>query len=450
MTNNPTANLSTFLFGKAFGIKRQEYVPVAWSFAYFFCVLSSYYILRPVRESMAVGSGADTIPYLFLGTFALMMLATPVFGWVSSKYPRRKFLPWVYLFFISNILIFWFTFSLVDEDSTRRVWLGRAFFVWLSVFNLFIVSVFWSFMADIYTREQGRRLFGFITAGGSVGALIGAEATTAYVTQIGTQNLFPVAAGLLLVAVVCIRQLRWWVAHEHEDAIDETVETDKPLGGNPLGGITHVVGSNYFLAIVVCSIIASLLGTALYMFAAQMVEASIPGEDARTEFFSSINSWTNLFALLGQMFIVRHVVARFGIGRSLAVLPLVSIVGFIVLAFDPVLAVVAFLTIARRALGFSFSKPTSDMLYSVVTPEDKYKTKNFIDTAVYRFGDIVGSWSVKLMMGFSIGTFSIVGLTIVGVSVAMLPFAVIWSVAALWLGREYKRKALALKEQGVE
>jgi AAA family ATP:ADP antiporter len=450
MVNNPTSNLPTFLFGRAFGIERHEYAAVAWSFAYFFCVLSSYYILRPVRETMAVSSGPDTIPYLFLGTFVLMMLATPIFGWVSSRYPRRVFLPWVYLFFVSNILIFWFIFSKFVDDGTDHVWLGRAFFVWLSVFNLFVVSVFWSFMADIYTRKQGRRLFGLITAGGSIGALIGAAATSAYVIRIGFENLFPIAAALLLLAVVCIRQLRGWVAHEHEDEIDETVETDKPLGGNPFSGVTHAFGSNYFLAIVVCSIIASLLGTALYMFAAQLVKASIPGENAQTEFFSNINFWTNLFALLGQMFFVRHVVARFGIGRSLAVLPLISIAGFALLAFDPVLAVVAFLTIARRALGFSFSKPTTDMLYSVVTAEEKYKTKNFIETVIYRFGDIVGTWSVTLMMGLSIGGFSFVGLSIAGVSVVMLPFAVIWSVAALWLGREYKRKARALKEQGVE
>lgn len=450
MANNPTSKLQTLLFGKALGIERQEYVAVAWSFAYFFCVLSSYYILRPVREAMAVGSGADTIPYLFLGTFAAMMLATPIFGWVTSRYPRRTFLPWVYLFFISNILIFWFVFSQLVNDDTEHVWLGRAFFVWLSVFNLFVVSVFWSFMADIYTRDQGRRLFGFITAGGSIGALIGGAATSAYVTQIGFQNLFPIAAILLLLAVVCIRHLRGWVAHGHEEEIDKTVATTEPLGGNPFAGITHVFGSNYFLAIVVCSIIASLLGTALYMFAAQLVEVSIPGANARTEFFSNINFWTNLFALLGQMFLVRPVVARFGIGRSLAVLPLVSIAGFALLAFDPVLGVVAFLTIARRALGFSFSKPTTDMLYSVVTPEEKYKTKNFIDTAVYRFGDIVGTWSVKLMMGLSIFGVSFVGLSMTGVSMVMLPFAAIWGFVSLWLGREYKRKALAQKERGVE
>ena len=440
MASNPTPKLPTFLFGRVLGLEQHEYVAVAWSFAYFFCVLSSYYILRPVREAMAVGSGADTIPYLFLGTFAAMMIAAPIFGWVTSRYPRRIFLPWVYLFFISNVLIFWFVFSQLVDEGANHVWLGRVFFVWLSVFNLFIVSVFWSFMADIYTRDQGRRLFGFITAGGSIGALIGGAVTSTYVVKIGFQNLFPIAAILLLLAVLCIRQLRKWVAHEHETENSNIVGSSKPLGGKPFSGITHVFGSKYFLGIVACSIIASLLGTALYMFAAQLVEDSIPGANARTEFFSNINFWTNLFALLGQMFLVRHVVVHFGIGRSLALLPIVSIAGFLLLAFDPVLGVVAFLTIARRALGFSFSKPTTDMLYSVVTPEEKYKTKNFIDTAVYRFGDIVGTWSVKLMMG----------LGITGVSLVMLPFAVVWCVIALWLGRDYKRQALALKSQGVE
>jgi AAA family ATP:ADP antiporter len=438
MTDHPTSKLRAFLFGRLLGVQPHEYVAVAWSFAYFFCVLSSYYILRPVREAMAVGSGADTIPYLFLGTFTAMIIATPVFGWVTSRYPRRTFLPWVYLFFISNILVFWFVFSQLVDDGADHVWLGRAFFVWLSVFNLFVVSVFWSFMADIYTRDQGRRLFGFITAGGSIGALIGGAATSAYVMQIGFQNLFPIAAILLCIAILCIRQLREWVAHEEESS--DNVKAGKPLGGNPFSGMTHVFRSKYFLGIAASSIIASLLGTALYMFAAQLVETSIPGANARTEFFSNINFWTNLFALFGQMFLVRHIVVHFGIGRSLAVLPIISIAGFALLAFDPVLGVVAFLTIARRALGFSFSKPTTDMLYSVVTAEEKYKTKNFIDTAVYRFGDIVGTWSVKLMMGLGIA----------GVSFVMLPFAVIWCVISLWLGRDYKRQALALKEQGVE
>lgn len=439
MASNPLKDLRTFLFGRVFGLERHEYVAVAWSFAYFFCVLSSYYVLRPARESMAVGSGPDTIPYLFLTTFLVMMVVTPIFGWVTSRYPRRVFLPWVYLFFISNILIFWFIFGRLLEANQDNVWLGRAFVVWLSIFNLFVVSVFWSFMADIYTREQGRRLFGFITAGGSIGALIGSTATLFIVVRIGTHNLFPIAAALLFVAVICIHQLRNWVSREHEGSDLQTAESEKPLGGSAFAGITHIKGSKYFMGIAVSSVIASLLGTALYIFAAQLVETAIPDPDFRTQFFSRINVFSNTFALIGQLFLVRHVVGRMGIGVSLSLLPIVSIASFILLAIDPVLGVVAFMTWARRGLGFSFSKPTTDMLYSVVTPEEKYKTKNFIDTAIYRFGDVVGSFTIKFMMGLGIS----------GVSIIMLPFAVIWAAVSIWLGRDYRRQARDLKDSGI-
>jgi AAA family ATP:ADP antiporter len=425
-----------------FGFKRRELIPVAWSFAYFFCVLSSYYILRPVREAMAVGSGPNTIPYLFIGTFVTMLFATSIFGWVASRFPRRTFLPWVYLFFISNILIFWFVFSQMRSAGDDYIWLGRTFFVWISVFNLFVVSVFWSFMADIYTREQGRRLFGFITSGGSIGALLGGLATSNVVVDIGFENLFPISAAMLSFALLCIHKLKDWVHHEHEDEIDKTVESNKPLGGSAFAGITHVMSSKYFLGIAASSVIASLLGTALYMFAAELIETAIQSADERTRFFSNMNNWQNALALLIQMFAVKQVVTRFGIGRSLVLFPLVTVAGFIVLAFEPTLMVVAVLTVLRRALGFGFTKPSTDMLYSVVTPEEKYKAKNVIDTAIYRGGDVVGTWSIRLM--------SILGLGIAGISVMMLPFAVVSAAIALWLGREYKRMAKELKISGVQ
>jgi AAA family ATP:ADP antiporter len=440
MASNTALKFRTFLLGPVLGLERHEYMAVAWSFVCFFCVLSSYYIMRPVREAFAVDSGADTVPLLFTATFVVMMAVTPVFGWVTSRYPRRVFLPWVYLFFIANILLFWFVFSSMIDDEKDHIWLGRVFFVWISIFNLFVVSVFWSFMADIYTRDQGRRLFGFITAGGSIGAIGGGAVTSLLVVPIGFENLLPIAATLLLLAMFCIHKLNRWFEREQTVETHVSADLNESLGGNPFGGITHVFKSKYFLTIATCSIIASLLGTALYMFPIQLVQDSIAGTNERTEFFSNINFWTNLFALVGQMFLVRHIVVRFGIGRSLAVLPIVSIAGFLLLAFDPVLGAVAFLTIARRALGFSFSKPATDMLYSVVTPEEKYKTKNFIDTAIYRFGDIVGIWTVQLLMGLGIA----------GVSLILLPFALIWSVMSLWLGRDYKRQAIALKSRGVE
>jgi AAA family ATP:ADP antiporter len=425
---------------KILGIERQEYVAVAWSFAYFFCVLSSYYILRPVREAMAVGSGPDTIPYLFIGTFVTMLAASPIFSWIASRYPRRTFLPWVYLFFISNILLFWIVFSQAIDSGEEYVWLGRIFFVWLSVFNLFVVSVFWSFMADIYTREQGRRLFGVITAGGSIGALIGGAITSSLVSEIGFENLMPISAGVLLVAVYCIRSLKDWVHREHEDDIAQTVESDSPLGGGALSGITHLLSSKYFIGIAVSSVIASLLGTALYMFAAELVADAIPSSDERTHFFSNMNVAQNALALLAQMFLVKQVVTRFGIGRSLVLFPIASVVGFAVLAMDPTLMAVAILTVLRRALGFGFTKPSTDMLYSVVTPEEKYKTKNFIDTAIYRGGDVVGTWTIKLL--------SLLGLGVAGISLLMLPFAAISAFLALFLGRDYKRRAKALRISG--
>ena len=435
-----TDKLRELIVNKTLGIERHEYVAVAWSFAYFFCVLSSYYILRPVRETMAVGSGPDTIPYLFIGTFVTMIFASSVFGWVASRFPRRVFLPWVYIFFSANIAIFWVLFTQAVDSGESTVWLGRAYFVWVGVFNLFVVSVFWSFMADIYTREQGRRLFGVISAGGSIGALLGGIATSAIVTTIGTHNLLPIAGTLLLLSLICITQLRKWVISEHKDEINETAASDKPLGGSAFSGITHLLSSKYFGSIAVTSLIASTLGAALYMFAAELVAVEIPDVDEQTRFFSNMNVAANFLTVIFQAFAVKHVVGRFGIGRALVLMPVVSAIGFAMLALDPVLAVIAILTVARRAVGFGFSKPATDMLYSVVTPEEKYKTKNFIDTAVYRGGDVIGTWFVRLMSALGIA----------GISVVMVPIAIFWVFVSLWLGRDYKRKAKALKMSGVE
>jgi AAA family ATP:ADP antiporter len=443
MTTDPSVAAHQTVMQRVFGLEKHEYFAFAWSFAYFFCVLSSYYILRPVRDSMAVGSGPNTIPLLFVATFITMMIATPIFGWVASRYPRRRFLPWVYLFFIANILIFWLVFSIAIDNAPQidgtpnHVWLGRVFFVWLSVFNLFVVSVFWSFMADIYTREQGRRLFGMITAGGSLGAVIGSAATSLLVVKIGFQNLLPIAAALLLIAIACITRLRNWVAQTHPDDSAETAASQKPLGGNPFSGITHVFSSKYFSSIVIISIIASLLGTALYMFMAEMVAQEIPDTDKQTQFFSNINNATSVLALILQLLVVKHVVRKFGIGVSMSILPIASIAGFIVVAIDPSLAIVGLITVLRRALGFGFSKPTTDMLYSVVTPEDKYKTKNFIDTAVYRLGDVVGTMTIKAFM--------LIGISMTAISVVMLPFAAIWAFVAVWLGRAYRMRAKQAK-----
>ena len=418
------------IIDRVLGLKRQEYVAVTWSFVYFFCVLSAYYILRSVRETMAVEGGVQNIPWLFSGTFTVMLIVTPIFGWVASRYPRKQFLPWVYYFFVLNILMFYAGFSYAIRADVDFIWIGRAFFVWLSVFNLFVVSVFWSFMADIYTHEQGRRLFGIISAGGSTGALLGPLATSALVVPIGFQNLLPLSAALLLFGVYCITQLRHWVELTHAEDAGDTVVSSRPLGGTALGGVQHVVRSKYLSSIAIASVIASLMGTALYMFMAELVGEAFADTDERTRVFALIDAATNTLAMIGQLLVVKHAVKHLGIGITLSLLPIVSIIGFALLAVNPAFAVVAVLQLVRRSLGFGLSKPTNDMLYSVVTPEEKYKAKNFIDTALYRGGDLIGVWTVRFMSGLGIS----------GIALAMLPFAIIWALIALWLGHDYRRR----------
>ncbi len=453
MSANSSDTDHTNLFDRIFGLKRHEYFAVAWSFVYFFCVLSAYYMLRSIRESMAVAGGVQNIPWLFSGTFVVMLIATPIFGWVASRYPRRQFLPWVYYFFAANILLFYAGFSYAVHNDLNFVWLGRAFFVWLSVFNLFVVSVFWSFMADIYGREQGRRLFGIISAGGSAGALVGPLVTSALVVPVGFENLLPISAALLLFSVHCITQLRHWLELEPRGEIAETAASTRPLGGSPFGGIRHVVRSKYLTAIAISSVLASLMGTALYIFVAELVGETNTSIDERTRIFAQLDAVTNFLALFGQLLVVKHVVRGFGIGITLSLLPIVSLLGFVVLAVNPelvgvallpvvsyfgltllaanpVLVVVALLQVVRRSLGFGLTKPTSDMLYSVVTPKEKYKAKNFIETALYRGGDLIGIWTIRVMSGLGIA----------GISIVMLPFAVLWGAVALWIGNDYRRR----------
>lgn len=430
MTQNPEDPATDGPFERLLGIERHELNAVGWSFAYFFCVLSSYYMLRPMREAMGVESGVETIPLLFSTTFLVMLVASPLFSWIASRYPRKRFLPWVYYFFAANILLFYLAFSWAVNNEISFVWIGRVFFVWISVFNLFVVSVFWSFMADIYTREQGRRLFGVISAGGSAGALAGPFVTSWLVVPLGFQNLLPVSAGLLLIGVFCIHRLKHWVAAEHDQEITATAASEKPLGGSAFDGIQHVAQSKYFGAITAKSILASLLGTALYMFMNALVADAIQGADARTRLFGLIDGATGVVSLLLQLFVVKHAVRTLGIGVTLSIMPLVSALGFLLLAAQPVIAVVALFQATRRAIGFGLSKPCTDMLYSVVAPDEKYKAKNFIDTAVYRGGDLVGTWSVKAVWGFGIPA----------ISAAMVPFALLWAGIAIWLGREYRRR----------
>jgi ATP:ADP antiporter, AAA family len=418
------------------GLMPGEFVAVAWSFVYFFSLLSAYYMLRSVREAMAIVGGTQNIPWLFTGTFFGMVLATSAFGWVTSKYSRKQFLPWIYYFFILNILVFFVAFSYAHRNQLEMVWIGRTFFVWLSVFNYFVVSVFWSFMADIYTKEQGRRLFGVISAGGSTGAILGPLVTGALVVPIGFQNLLPLSAFLLMFSVYCVAQLRRWAELDPSEGHEIVVDTAMPIGGGALAGMRQVATSPFLLAIAVGGAFASFMGTAIYIYMADLVSRNFTTTDQQTQVFALLDAATNILSLILQLMIVKQVVQRFGIGLSLAILPIVSVIGFALLAANPAFVVIAALQVARRSLTFGLAKPTSDMLYTVVSPEERYKAKNLVETALYRGGDLVGSWLVRIMAGLELH----------GISLVCVPVAAIWTVIAFWLGKDYKRRDQALSE----
>lgn len=418
---------------RAFGVEAREFAAVAWSFVYFFCLLSAYYMLRSVREAMAIVGGTQNIPWLFTGTFVAMLLATPVFGWVASRYPRKQFLPWVYYFFIANILLFYAGFSYLHANALDQVWISRAFFVWLSVFNLFVVSVFWSFMADIYSKEQGRRLFGLISAGGSCGALIGPVVTSLLVIPIGFRNLLPLSALLLLFAVFCVFRLRQWAVARTRAEDEDHIESSKPIGGKALAGIRLVATSPYIGAIAAALIIANFMGVATYMYMAELVSQTFASTDRHTQVFAMIDTAINALSFIGQLLLVRIVVRRFGVGITLAILPVVSVVGFALLALNPAFIVLAAVQIIRRGITFGLTKPTTNMLYSVVSAEERYKAKNFVETAIYRGGDLVATWTIRFIGG--------IGLS--GVALVCVPLALVWTWLALRIGRDYRQRDLA-------
>ncbi len=424
MTTAADTVLSRFAF-RVLGVERREYVAVLWSFLYFFCLLASYYMLRSVRETMAIVSGIDTIPWLYTGTFTIMLLATPVFGWIASRFPRRTFVPWVYYFFILNILLFFGAFTAFG-DQLDRVWVARTFFVWLSVFNLFVVSVFWSFMVDIYSRDQSRRLFGIISAGGSTGAFLGPLLTSAVVVPIGFENLLPLAALLLAIAVWCVHRLRRWSMRESPQSSGGS----RPLGGHALAGVKLVFTTPFLAAIATGQMLVNFLGVVIYVYMAALVSKTFPDIDEQTRVFALVDAASNAVSFIGQLLVVKMAVQRLGMGITLAILPAVTLVGFALLAANPVFIIIAVFQVVRRGVGYGLSKPATDMLYSVVSREAKYKAKNFIETTVWRGSDLVGVWIVRLLSG--------IGLT--GASLVCIPLAAAWSLLTLWIGREYRRR----------
>jgi AAA family ATP:ADP antiporter len=401
------------------------------SFAYFFCLLCGYYILRPLREEMGIVAGVGQLQWLFSATFIAMLALVPLFGWVTAKFPRDKFLPLVYIFFIANLLLFFGAF----QWEAARPWTARVFFVWISVFNLFVVSVFWSFMVDLYTNEQSRRLFGFIAAGGSIGAIVGPTLTATLARPIGPVNLLLVSAVFLVATLVCIRLLL-----RLAPATDRREDVRASLGGGLLEGLTALVRSRYLIGVALFIITLTVAGTFVYFEQAHIVSQTFSDSASRTRFFASIDLVVNVIAVSLQLFGTSRLVRWFGLTAVLASVPLVTVGGLALLGGMPILGVLAGVQVVRRAGEYALTRPAREVLFTVVGRTEKYKVKNVIDTVVYRAGDAVGGW---IFAGVTAIGFGLSGLAYLGVAIAAVCF-----VLALWLGRvEHRRAAEAMGQQ---
>jgi ATP:ADP antiporter, AAA family len=409
-----------------------ELPALGWCWLYIFSVLASYYILRPIRDQMGVAGGVNNLPWLFTGTLIVMLVLNVPFSAIVKLLPRKQFISLSYRFFALSILAVGAALHFATPEQT--IWVGRFFFIWISVFNLFVVSIFWSLVVDIFSPEQGKRLFGFIAAGATLGAIVGSSFTASLAQTVQPAILLVGSAVLLEVATWCVRRLSRLSATMSDRPHSEREE--EPIGGGVMAGFVDAIRSPYLLNTAIFLLLYAVTSTFLYFSQATVVSSSFASRGAQTTFFATIDLIVNVITLFVQIFFTGHLVRWLGVAVVLSVLPAASMLGFGAIFVMPTLFAVATFQVVRRAGNFALTQPARQVLYTVVSREDRYKAKNFIDTAVYRAGDQVGAWSYALigMVGWGIKEAGIVSVVL----------SALWLVNSIWLGR---RQELMAKEQ---
>ncbi len=403
---------------------------LGWSWAYIFSILAAYYVLRPIRDQMGIAGGIENLPWLFTGTLVGMLALTVPFAWLVKTLPRARFVPLTYRFFAANILLFAAALYLADPASD--IWIGRAFFIWLSIFNLFVVSVFWATIVDVFSTEQGKRLFGFVSAGATLGAIAGSATTTILARDVPTWALLIAAAALLEVAVFSMRGLARLSDRLHQFPVADDARAAEAIGGSSFAGITRTLRSPYLLNIGLFLLLFSITSTFLYFEQASIAKRSFSDRGAQTAFFASVDLLVNVLTLGAQFFLTGRIVRRIGVGPALALLPAASILGFAALAVSPTITAIVVFQVLRRAGNFAVARPIREVLFTVVSREDRFKAKNFIDTVVYRVGDQIGAWSFAGIAALGLGS--------TAVAIAAVPLSLAWFFNSLWLGRRQSER----------
>jgi ATP:ADP antiporter, AAA family len=406
----------------------QERAAALWSFAYFFTLLAGYYVLRPLRDQMGIAGGVRNLPWLFTVTFVTLVIAQPLYGALVARLPRARFIPIVYHFFVANLVLFWLLLTL----DIAPVIVARVFFVWVSVFNLFAVAVFWSFMADLFTAEQGKRLFGFIGAGGTAGALLGPLITIGLSVPLGAVNLLIAAAVLLELAIFCVNRLERAAAPQ-APAPEGMGADERRIGGSAFAALPELIRSPYLIGVAAWVSLLSFCATIVYFEQANIVAAAVHDRDTQTRIFAGIDLAVGLLSLATQIFATGQVLKRFGTGAAAGALPAVYVVGFAALFLAPTLAVVVTLQVVQRWMNFAIANPARQVFFTVLSREEKYKAKNLIDVVIYRGSDAVSGWVFDSLQTL--------GLKLGAIALVALPVAAGWLVLSRVLGRVQERRA---------
>jgi AAA family ATP:ADP antiporter len=382
------------------GIERHEWPGVVLAFAYFFFVLAAYYVLRPVREQLAAASGVQALLPFYTATFVIILALTPVYGWLVARFPRKQFVPVVYVFFIVNLLAFIPAFR--EHSTVDPELLGGVFFVWMSVFNLFVVAVFWSFVTDIFSAAQAYRLFGIVALGGTLGAIAGPLLTKWLVHLIGIGALLALAAALLGGAVVCVLGLVGW-SRRHPVAYDAT-RNETVIGGGFWTGAKQVLATPFLRRVAYLILLGDSVGGVLYNLQTDIGHRFYTDDAARTDFFASVDAATNVLMALLQIFVTRFMLTRLGPASSIASTEAVKFLTLVALALLAQPIAVAMALIVTRAGSYGINNPAVDSVFTRVDRETRYKAKGFIDTAVWRLGDVLVVAAIQLLREFGATT----------------------------------------------
>ena len=416
------------LFSKIVDVKPEEIRALWLGFVFFFVVLAGYYVIRPVRDNIGA-TQFENLWWMFTVVLVAMIFANALFSAIVSRMSRRRFIPIAYRFFILNLVIF---FGLMQYmPPGKQPWVDGCFFVWVSVFNLFATAVFWGFMTDLFTTEQGKRLFGFIAVGGSLGGIFGPIITASLVHQVSTGVLLLICAGMLEIAA---QSVRFFPAEFRRDdpRSGENASAEKPIGGKFWDGVTHICKSPYLFGLFLFIFLYTFTSTWTYFQQAELTKTGFADKAARTAFFAKLDLSVNTLTLFLQIFVTGRLMKFLGVTVTLLFMPVLSLFGFAAMGFAPVLPVLAAFQIARRASTFAFMRPAREVLFTVLRREDKYKAKSFIDTFGYRCGD---------QFGVSYSGLKALGLSLSAISYIAVPVVAGWCALGIWLGR--KQRALA-------